>query len=97
MVATATYGAFAYLLWGRARERHRRILLVAATAAIVFLISFSRVYLGVHYLSDVLAGVAGGLFWLSVSIALHAAYGERFVVRFSGSRIDRFGRLILRS
>jgi hypothetical protein len=45
----------------------------------------------------VLAGVAGGLFWLSVSIALQAAYGERFVGRFTGSRLDRAGRLLLRS
>jgi membrane-associated phospholipid phosphatase len=97
MISTAAFGALAYLAWPRLRTRGRQLMLLAATMVLVSLISFSRLYLGVHYLSDVLAGVAGGLFWLSVSIALHAAYGERFVVRFSGSRIDRFGRLILRS
>jgi membrane-associated phospholipid phosphatase len=32
------------------------------------MIGLSRIYLNVHYLSDVLAGYAGGLFWLTVSI-----------------------------
>jgi membrane-associated phospholipid phosphatase len=97
MVATATYGAFAYLLWGRARERHRRILLVAATAAIVFLISFSRVYLGVHYLSDVLGGVAAGATWLALAVAIHTGYGDRFAARFAGSRVDRLARRLTRA
>jgi undecaprenyl-diphosphatase len=30
------------------------------------LISFSRVYLNVHYLSDVIAGIGLGLFWVSL-------------------------------
>jgi membrane-associated phospholipid phosphatase len=35
----------------------------------VVLIGFSRMYLGVHYLSDVLAGYAAGGVWLSALIA----------------------------
>jgi membrane-associated phospholipid phosphatase len=97
MISAAAYGALAYLAWPRLRTRGRRLMLLAATVVFVSLISFSRLYLGVHYLSDVLAGVAGGLFWLSVSIALHGAYGQRIVIRFSGSRLDRAGRVILRS
>ena len=62
----------------------------------VALIGFSRLYLGVHYLSDVLAGIAGGAFWLSVSIALLTVYGDRFAARFSGSRADRLGQRVVR-
>jgi len=97
MISAAAYGALTYLAWPRVRTRGRRVALLAGTIVLVSLICFSRLYLGVHYLSDVLAGVAGGLFWLSVSIAVHTAYGERLVVRFSGSRLDRAGRLLLRS
>lgn len=81
MVSTAVYGALAYLAWSRLRTRRRRLVLIAGTVVLVALIDFSRLYLGVHYLSDVLAGTAGGAFWLAVSIALLTIYGERFARR----------------
>jgi undecaprenyl-diphosphatase len=64
---------------------------------LVALICFSRLYLGVHYLSDVLGGAAGGAFWLAVSIALQTLYGERFARALAGSSADRLGRRITRS
>lgn len=97
MIATAIYGAFAYLLWGRAIKGHTRILTSVGMLAIVLLISFSRLYLGVHYLSDVLGAVAAGAAWLALSIALQTAYGERFVTRFEGSHIDRIARRLTRA
>ncbi len=97
MISAAAYGALAYLAWPQLRTHGRRALLVAATALGVALIGFSRLYLGVHYLSDVLAGVAGGVFWLSLSIALHTLHGDRFAAWFAGSRADRFGRRLTRS
>ncbi|MHB1243591.1 MAG: phosphatase PAP2 family protein [Gaiellaceae bacterium] len=97
MIATATYGAFAFLLWGRTRSGRTRILISAGVATIVLLICFSRLYLGVHYLSDVLGAVAAGATWLALSIALQAAYGERFTARFTGSRVDRFARRLTRA
>ena len=93
----ATYGAFAYLLWSRLESRRAQTLMLAATVLIVTLIGFSRLYLGVHYLSDVLAGVAGGATWLALSVALRTAYGERLVARFTGSGADRVGRRLTRS
>ena len=45
------------------RTLAERLVLVAGTAVLLTAIGFSRLYLGVHYLSDVLAGVAGGAFW----------------------------------
>ena len=97
MVSTAAYGLLGYLAWGRLRTRRARLLLVAGTVTAVALIGFSRLYLGVHYLSDVLAGVAGGVFWLADSIALHAIFGERFAAWFAGSWLDRLGRRLTRS
>jgi len=97
MISTAAYGALAYLAWNHVHTSRPRLLLVAGTVVLVALICFSRLYLGVHYLSDVLAGVAGGAFWLAVSIALQTAYGERIAARFTGSRADRLGRSISRS
>ena len=63
------YGMLAYLLiafWPPAR-RHRRVVAIAA-AVTVLLIGLSRLYLGVHFLSDVIAGFAAGSVWLAVCI-----------------------------
>jgi len=97
MLSTAAYGAFAYLAWSHLHARHARLALIAGTTLLVALICFSRLYLGVHYLSDVLGGAAAGAFWLAVSIALQTLYGERFAHAFAGSTVDRFGRRITRS
>jgi undecaprenyl-diphosphatase len=97
MISTAAYGALAYLALSRLRSRRAQLALVAGTVVFVALICFSRLYLGVHYLSDVLGGAAGGAFWLAVSIALLTIYGERFVARFARSSADRVGRRLTRS
>jgi membrane-associated phospholipid phosphatase len=60
------YGVLAYWL-GRRFPRHRRWIFAAA-AALVVAIGYARIYLGVHYLSDVLAGYSAGLVWLLVCI-----------------------------
>ena len=97
MLSTAAYGTLAYLAWSRWRTTPARVAVVLGAVVLVGLISFSRLYLGVHYLSDVLGGAAGGVFWLAVSIALYTLYGERFARRFANSSVDRFARRITRS
>ena len=97
MISTAAYGALAYLAWSRLQTPRARLALTAGTVLLVALICFSRLYLGVHYLSDVLGGAAAGAFWLAVSIALQTLYGQRFARVFTGSSVDRLGRRITRS
>jgi undecaprenyl-diphosphatase len=46
-----------------------RLVLVVATAVLVIAIGVSRLYLGVHYFSDVVGGYAVGVLWLSVCIS----------------------------
>lgn len=62
--STATYGALALVLAAHV-PRARGALVAAAAALVVTIVAASRVILGVHYLLDVLAGMAGGIAVLS--------------------------------
>ncbi|MGV3569599.1 MAG: phosphatase PAP2 family protein [Ramlibacter sp.] len=64
VASTVFYGALCAIALGHLRAPPRRGLAVAAAMAMVLLVCFSRVYLGAHYLTDVVAGVAVGLAWL---------------------------------
>jgi membrane-associated phospholipid phosphatase len=57
-----------YILRGRADGRAARIAIVAGAAVLILVIGFSRIYLGVHYLSDVMAGFLGGGAWVLACI-----------------------------
>jgi undecaprenyl-diphosphatase len=62
------YGMTAYLLVHAVDSFRLKTFFVALAGFIVFIVGFSRIYLQVHYLSDVFAGYVGGLFWLSICI-----------------------------
>jgi membrane-associated phospholipid phosphatase len=62
--ALVVYGALAWLAAPLVRRRAARAALWAGTALVVGTVGFSRVYLGVHWTTDVLAGYALGVIWL---------------------------------
>ena len=65
------YGMLAYVLVlaNKGKPSRQRSIIVLA-AALILMIGISRLYLGVHYLSDVVGGYAAGLIWLVTCIAL---------------------------
>lgn len=69
MDSLIVYGLFAY--WLSRRWPARRVPLFAASALLVGGIGFARIYLGVHYLSDVIAGYSAGFVWLAVCVTGH--------------------------
>jgi undecaprenyl-diphosphatase len=64
------YGVLAGLLAARVESRPLRILIWTLAATLVLSIGLSRIYLGVHYPSDVLAGYLAGAIWVSTMLAL---------------------------
>lgn len=75
--STVLWG-FLLVLW-RAREREPAARLAGAAVAIIVvaLTCLSRVYLGAHYPSDVLAGIAEGTLWLLGCFAVVQAVARR--------------------
>ena len=69
MLAPLVFGLGCLLLFRRAPAARRTVALVAA-ALLVMAIAVSRVYLGAHYPSDVLAALAAGTAWGALWVLL---------------------------
>jgi len=82
----AAFWAAAALVLGRGRPRLTRALLAGGAVGITVAVAGSRVLLDVHWLSDVIAGVALGWLWFA---ACSIAFGGR-ILRF-GAAAERAG------
>jgi membrane-associated phospholipid phosphatase len=67
MSAMAFYGFLIYLCIRFKMQRAVRLILILVLTVLIFSIGLSRIYLGVHFPSDVAAGFLGGLIWIAFS------------------------------
>lgn len=66
------YGILAWLITTRLKSSGLKILIWISAAALILLIGLSRIYLGVHFPSDVAAGFAAGFVWIfTVAVSNH--------------------------
>lgn len=77
MESLVVYGMLAYFGLLTLRSQRTRVVSLGGAAVLVALIGFSRLYLGAHYLSDVLGGFAAGSAWLSAAITAREAMRQR--------------------
>ena len=70
-------GTVAYLVVLQVRRRRSKILAVAVAALFAGAVGLSRVYLGHHWLTDVLVAWTLGLAWLAVLITAHQLFLAR--------------------
>ena len=68
MISLAFYGALAILAVMMFKSRRAKILIVICAFLLSALIGFSRLYLGVHFLTDILAGWSLSILWLAVCV-----------------------------
>ena len=77
LVSVVVYGALAFVLATRLRSPRARVACFLVAALLALAIGFSRLYLGLHFLSDVLAGFSAGTAWLLGCIATFRFWAQR--------------------
>ena len=70
MIGGAFYGLFIYLVWTNVKSIFWRWVFTLLLCIWILLIGYSRVYLNVHYATDVLAGWSAGLVFLVISLTI---------------------------
>ncbi|MDP3769357.1 MAG: LssY C-terminal domain-containing protein [bacterium] len=69
-IAFSFYGFLAYIIYRTSRKKIWKAMAIVGGAGVIGFIAFSRVYLGAHWPSDVLASLALGAAWLCVLITI---------------------------
>lgn len=70
MVGFAFYGLITYLLYKKASKKNTKIILIISFILLSLLIGFSRIYLGVHYLTDIIGAFLLASLYLKIFIKL---------------------------
>ena len=83
MMSMSFYGLLIFLTWENVKNKAWRWTITIALFLFILLIGFSRIYLRLHYFSDVVAGFAVGIIWLTLSI-----WTVRRIERFGQKKID---------
>jgi len=83
MMSFTFYGLLIYIVWHNVQNKTWKWILISLLALIILIIGASRVYLRVHYASDVLAGFSLGLIWLVISL-----WVMRRIERYTHKEID---------
>jgi len=79
IAATLLYGQLLLFLLPLLKGRHLRLLCVLSAAFLVLLVGFSRIALGAHFLTDVLAAIIFGIVWLMLCVVLGKSMQRRTV------------------
>ena len=77
LASTVFYGTLAAYLVPRVKTAGWRAALLVGTFLMVMLVGLSRIYLGVHFLSDVVGAIAEGLAWLGLCMVTVASLRRR--------------------
>lgn len=77
MTAVAFYSSLAFLLWRHIPSRLGRGVLIFFSVGFILMIGVSRIYLGVHYPSDVIGGYFASGCWVASSIWFYQWYREK--------------------
>ena len=74
MVSTIFYGFLIYIIYNEIKNKKLKYFLIILLSFLIIMICISRIYLGVHYLSDTIAGFTLSLVYLMIFISFKNEY-----------------------
>ncbi|ARJ38852.1 hypothetical protein SporoP8_08215 [Sporosarcina ureae] len=74
MMAFSLYTVLAYIIWRNLKTTGSRIAIVIVAIFMIVMIAVSRIYLGVHFPSDIVGGILASSVWLFASIAMYQRF-----------------------
>lgn len=81
MGSTVVFGALSYLAFRAIPNWRERAAAVALSVSMIGAIAASRVYLGVHWISDIGAGIAAGVIWIATTTVAYEAFRRIRMIR----------------
>ncbi|WP_052738042.1 phosphatase PAP2 family protein [Bacillus sp. SA1-12] len=79
MNSAAIYSFICYILITRfIHKKYQKQAMLLSTIILIALIGISRIYLGVHYLTDVIAGFSAGIAWFIIVATIFDKMGKKF-------------------
>ncbi len=81
MGTTIVFGALAYLILRSQQPWKWRAAGLSAATCVIVAVSLSRVYLGVHWISDIGAGISAGLLWVLVTTVAYESFRRIRMIR----------------
>ncbi|WP_153722510.1 phosphatase PAP2 family protein [Sporosarcina cascadiensis] len=77
MMAFSLYTILAYIIWRNLRNTWSRTLAVTAAVFMIVMIAVSRIYLGVHFPSDIVGGIYASAVWVIASITIYQQFQRK--------------------
>jgi undecaprenyl-diphosphatase len=81
MTATVVFGTLALFLFSRKKNLRSRAVVMGLAVLVIALVASSRIYLGAHYLTDVVAAIAEGVAWISLSLTVVSVWRRQRIKR----------------
>lgn len=77
MMAFALYAILAYIAWRNVKTTTNHVLLVMFATFMIIMIGTSRIYLGVHYPSDIVGGYIASALWVTLAISVYSFFQNK--------------------